>query len=171
MAFADIPVDELWQASRRVDVVAAMDAFYAEADRQIAARLPVCTNKGECCRFAQFGHRLYVTALEVAYYLASGYLAHAAENANNDGENRKPCDSMIPAVTEEVCPHAIGGRCCARDRRPFGCRVFFCDPAAQHWQGPMTEETLVRLRQMHDDLSVPYFYAEWLTVLRALRGE
>ena len=153
MTFADIPVDELWQASRRTDVVAAMAAFYAEADRQIAAHSPVCVNKGECCRFAQFGHRLYVTASEVAYYLA---LVRGAD---------------IPAVTEDVCPHAIGGRCDARDRRPFGCRVFFCDPATQHWQGPMTEEALVRLRQMHDELGVPYFYAEWLTVLRALRGE
>ena len=147
----DIPVQSLLAAARRPDVIAAMDEFYADLGRRIAARTPVCTNKGECCRFAEFGHRLYVTALEVVYYLSK-------------------CDGRAaPEGTQEVCPHAHEGKCHARDRRPLGCRVFYCDPAAQHWQGPMTEEMLGQLRQMHHTLGVPYFYADWLTVLRALR--
>ena len=143
-----IPVDALRQAAERPKVVDAMKRFYAETDRLIAEHAPTCWNKGECCRFGEFGHRLYVTALEVCYYLAVGDLPESP--------------------TAETCPHAYEGRCHARDRRPLGCRVFFCDPAAQGWQGPLTEERLGRLRELHEQLAVPYFYVDWLTVLRAI---
>ncbi len=148
----DIPVEMLRRAARRPEVVAAMQEFYAEADRQIAAHAPVCWNKGECCRFGEFGHRLYVTALEVVYYLA------LAEGAG------------IPSITADACPHALGGKCHARPRRPLGCRVFYCDRGAQHWQGPLTEDCLAQLRRLHEQLDVPYFYADWITVLQALAG-
>lgn len=148
---SDIPVAALREAAGRPEVVAAMRSFYAEADRRIAEHSPVCWNKGDCCRFGQFGHRLYVTALEVVYYLAT------AEGAES------------PEVTQDACPHAQGGKCQARSRRPFGCRVFYCDGAAQHWQGPLTEEMLQDLRRMHEELDVPYFYADWLVVLDALK--
>jgi hypothetical protein len=143
-----IPVAELLTASRRPEVVAAMRDFYADVDREIAAQPATCWNRGDCCRFGTFGHRLYVTALEVCFYLAQG--------------------DPPPPVTDDVCPHAHDGRCHVRDRRPLGCRVFYCDPAARDWQGPLTEARLTRLRAMHDELGVPYFYADWLAVLRAL---
>lgn len=148
---SDIPVAALREASRRPEVLAAMREFYARADRRIADHAPACWNKGDCCRFGQFGHRLYVTALEVVHYLATAD------------------DAEAPEVTEDACPHARDGKCQARPRRPFGCRVFYCDPVAQHWQGPLTEEMLQELRRLHEALNVPYFYADWLTVLRALR--
>lgn len=139
-----------WQSVGRDDVRTAMDAFYARADAAIAAQPGTCWNKGECCRFGEFGHRLYVTALEVAYYLGNG-------------------ESGVPS-SEDKCPHAFEGKCHARERRPLGCRIFYCDPAAQHWQGPLTERLLGELRHMHDELGVPYFYADWMTVLRQLTG-
>ncbi len=145
---ADIPVAELWRTADRPEVIAAMRAFHAETDARVAAHQAVCRNRGDCCRFGRFDHRLFVTALEVAYYLASGPLAEAPE--------------------EDTCPHARDGLCHARDRRFTGCRVFFCDPNAQHWQGPLTEERLARLRQLHEEVGVEYFYADWITVLRAL---
>lgn len=145
----EIPVDAIRAAALRPDVVAAMHAFYAEADAAIAAKGATCWNRGDCCRFAVYGHRLFVTTLETAYYLAAG-------------------DSS-PPVEGETCPHAFAGRCHARDHRPLGCRIFYCDPNAQDWQGPLTEDRLARLRRMHVEFNVPYFYAEWLTVLRALR--
>ncbi len=143
----DIPVAALVEASRRPEVTEAMRVFYAETDRRIAQQTATCWNKGNCCRFGEFHHRLYVTGLEVCYYLAIG--------------------DPPPPVTADVCPHAYAGQCHARDRRPLGCRVFYCDPLAQAWQGPLTEERLARLRALHDELDVPYVYADWLTVLRA----
>lgn len=144
-----LPIQEIIEAARRPDVRSAMTQFFDEADRRISAQPATCWNRGLCCRFGEYGHRLYVTALEVCYYLATG--------------------AMPPPPTGDVCPHAVEGMCHARDRRPLGCRIFFCDVAAQYWQGPLTEELLGRLRDLHAKLDVPYFYADWIGVLRALR--
>ncbi|UCE61501.1 MAG: hypothetical protein JSU63_07080 [Phycisphaerales bacterium] len=145
---AEVPVKRLFDASRRIDVIESMSDFYAECDRLIAEQPGRCVNKGECCRFGEYGHRLYVTALEVCYYLAR--------------------TSTCPQVTEDACPQAYDQKCYVRDSRPLGCRIFFCDPAAQQWQGPLTEELLARLRDLHRELDVPYFYVDWMTVVRAL---
>ena len=143
-----IDVLSLRRAAARPEVISAVEAVYAGVGRWIAQQSPVCGKKGDCCRFGTFGHRLYVTALEVCYYLANG---------------KPPLQ-----VVGEVCPHLVGGRCHARNRRPLGCRIYYCDPQAQHWQGPFTEDQLRRLRALHDELSVPYFYADWLAILRVL---
>ncbi len=145
---SNILVEDLLRVARRPEVVEAMRRFFDEADRDIAAQPATCWNRAECCHFGSFGHRLYVTALEVSYYLALGELP--------------------PRVADDSCPHARDGKCHARERRPLGCRVFYCDPAAEDWQGPMTERRLARLRAMHEELGVPYFYVDWLVVLRAI---
>ena len=146
----DTPINVLFEAARRPEVVEAMRAFYEQLDHRITEKGATCWNKGECCQFGRFGHRLYVTALEVCYYLAKG--------------------GTPPTVTDDACPHAQEGRCHARDRRPLGCRIFYCDPRAQQWQGPLTEDQLAQLRVLHHELDVPYFYADWLVVLRALES-
>lgn len=152
-ANADIPVEAIPIVADREDVCETMRAFYDEADRRIAALPHTCWNKGECCRFGQFGHRLYVTTLEAAYFLG------AAPN------RQQP----LPPITNDACPCAYDDRCNARDRRPLGCRIFYCDPAAQDWQGPLTEELLARLRTMHEQLNVPYVYADWMQTLQAIQ--
>ena len=181
-----IPVKAIRTAAGRRDVVEQMTAFYERADQLIAGQPATCWNKGECCRFGQFGHRLYVTSLEVAYYLnceshidgddslpwPRGLKPAALQGGmtvNHDmaDRNRTPLP-ILPSVTEDACPHAYDGMCHVRGHRPLGCRIFYCDPAAQHWQGPLTEELLAELRDMHVELHVPYVYADWMTVLRAL---
>ncbi len=195
-----IDVNALRDAARRPVVVDAMRTFYEESDRLVAAELPVCWNRGACCRFGEFGHRLYVTALEVVYYLAEappqkrgrssfrgrsvGRLLSTKERAASpfscptaDTAEARERPVPLPVIAShaepsaDVCPHAFAGLCHARSHRPLGCRIFYCDPGAQHWQGPLTEERLTRLRAMHEQLDVPYFYADWIAVLRALRGE
>jgi len=146
----DICVTTLWDAAQRSELVELMRSFYEETDRLIAERSAACRNRGRCCAFGRYGHRLYVTALETAYYLSAG--------------------DPVPPVTEDACPHAWGGKCHARDRRPLGCRIFYCDPAAGHWQGPMTEECLARLHVLHEQLDIPYFYADWIVFLSALNA-
>lgn len=144
-SIAGVPVATLRQASRRPDVITAMAQFYARADTLIAAQPGTCWNKADCCHFGHFGHRLYVTALEVCYYLG-----HVSD--------------LDPAA-EDSCPHAVAGRCRVRLFRPLGCRIFYCDPQAAGWQGPVTEALLGELRTLHGRLDVPYFYADWMAVL------
>jgi hypothetical protein len=145
---AHIPVAAIEAASLREDCLDAVRELCIQVDRQIASYAPRCRNRGLCCRFGQFGHRLYVTTLEASYYLA----VHGPP----------------PGISEDACPHAYDGRCHVREARPFGCRIFHCDPEASLWQGPLTESCLARLRVLHTELAVPYVYADWMTVLDAL---
>ena len=147
----DIPVAALHEAAHRSAVVEAMGSFYAEADGLIARQPGTCASRGACCRFGEYGHRLHVTALEVCYYLAGG--------------------EASPSISADACPHVCEGKCRAHARRPLGCRIFYCDPCAESWQGPLTEQLLARLRAMHEELNVPYFYADWMAILRSIEEE
>lgn len=127
-----------------------MRAFYAATDAAIAAHRPVCINRGACCKFGQFGHKLYVTQVELRYFLSQQRAA-----------------GLKPVVSDEACPYQVGGQCTARDHRPLGCRVFFCDPAAKAWQPDEYERGLAELKQIGAEFDIPYQYGEWLAGLRA----
>jgi len=186
MSFAaPIPVQAILDASRRAEVLAAVEDLYRSLDAEIAALNPTCWNSGACCRFGEYGHRLYVTTLEAAYYWN-----RAGEDIARRGDPPGECSdesvstlreitsiTALPILTappgnndpaSDVCPHARERACQVRPRRPMGCRIFFCDPAAEPWQGPLTERCLTRMRQLHEDLQVPYCYADWMRVLAAL---
>jgi Fe-S-cluster containining protein len=141
-------IDAIRMAARRDDVLRAMATFYAHLDAAVAQHQPVCVLRGACCRFDEYGHNLFVTTLEAAYFVAHAGQPHAA--------------------VVDGCPYQIEGRCRARDARPMGCRIFFCDPQTRHWQGPLTEEALRCLRLLHEKLVVSYVYAEWRNVLTSL---
>jgi len=146
----DLPIEALVEASKNIELMRRMTQLFDDLAEDIAQRPGVCRQRGICCQFdARHGHCLYVTALEVCFYLAQ----------------RAP----LPA-NSNFCPHLIDGLCSVRDVRPLGCRVYYCDPAAQDWQGPVTETYLARLRALHVEFAVPYFYADWLVVLEALRA-
>ncbi len=168
MFAGNIPVDAIRAAARRDDVLEAMSAFHRRADERIAALPGTCWNSGTCCKFGAYGHRLYVTTLEAAWYLAA---RDRLEPHEADGPGKPP--TLLPIIAprpivEDACPHAHDGACQARAVRPLGCRIFFCDPAAADWQGPLTEELLAELRSLHQSLEVPYVYADWMDVLAAL---
>jgi len=122
-------------------------ALYQRVDAEIAARQPVCINRGTCCRFDAYGHRLYVTQVELDYFLL-----HQRPHGLRD-------------VTTGACPYQIAGRCTAREHRPLGCRIFFCDPNAQDWQPALYERRLAELKQIGEELGIEYRYKEWLVAL------
>lgn len=130
------------------DALAAdMADFYADLDAAIAAHRPTCWNKGACCKFADYGHKLFVTSVELAYFV------------------RGQCHAWIPPTDHTACPYQQGGLCTAREHRPMGCRVFFCDPAAQHWQNDEYERQLEKLKAIGNRHGVDYRYIEWLSGL------
>lgn len=158
-----IPVAELVACSRRPELIEAVRSLYRELDAEIAGYGPTCWNKGKCCQFGAYGHRLFVTTLEIAYYLAM----------QSADAGRPQSGTSVGALANQgdTCPHAREGRCQARECRPLGCRVFHCDPRAQQWQGPMSERYLRRLRKLHDELGVPYMYLDWMAALAVLRTQ
>ena len=44
--------------------------LFARADSEMAAYREQCARCGQCCRFASYDHRLFVTTMELAYLLA-----------------------------------------------------------------------------------------------------
>lgn len=124
-----------------------MAAFYAGLDHTIAAYRPRCSNRGVCCHFDTYGHQLYVTTAELAYFVRG----RRVRWRKADGER--------------ACPYQVDGKCEAREHRPMGCRVFFCDAEAQHWQSDEYERHLKRLKAISAACGVDYQYEEWLSAL------
>ncbi len=103
--------------------------LYREVDRQVAAAGPVCVASGRCCRFKEYGHTLFLSNLE-AEILLEGAPPHAGP------------------VTPDFCPYQKENLCTAREPRPLGCRIYYCDPAYQETGNRLTEEALRRLKEL-----------------------
>jgi hypothetical protein len=142
-----ISASEIEKAATNPELIDALNSLYAELDSRIAAHRPVCRNRTTCCKFDTFGHKLYVTTLELAFFRAH----HA------DEISRTTIDS--PPLAQ--CPYQVDGLCTTREGRPVGCRVFFCESKDESWQGEITEWALEQLRGIHSKFNVPYSYMEW----------
>lgn len=138
-------------ASQRPEVLSAVDALYARVQAEIDQRRPVCAISGRCCRFEEYGHRLYVTTIELARFVHA--LGPIASPPDWDGTG---------------CPFQRSKLCIVHSIRPFGCRMFFCDATSTDWQNAAYERFHEELKQFHDRFNVPYFYVEWREALKAL---
>jgi len=158
MRSAKIRVEEVRRVSGDPRLLETMRCFYEGLDAEIASHRPLCWNRGTCCKFRQYGHRLFVTPLELAYFMA--------------GEAQP-----VRATAEDRCPyqtegrHQVEGRCTARDQRPMGCRIFFCQAASRHWQPDLTERSLEKLQELHDRFGATYAYVDWIFALQQVGGK
>lgn len=159
-------------AAGRADVAAAVESVYADLQAQIDARRPRCDASGRCCKFESFGHRLYVTSIELAAFLrarrAEGERRKADGEADSGATTPSASESPSPALRYDGCPYQIDGLCSVHAVRPFGCRVFFCDPTADDWQEEQYRVHHVRLKLLHEELGVTYAYIEWREALSLL---
>ncbi len=131
--------------------LAGLEDILGQADRAATQRHFDCRQCGQCCRFEQFGHRLYVTAGELALML-----------------HRTPDRSPAQAPAAGLCPHQDQARCLARAGRALGCRLFFCDPAAHDWFCDAYEHFHQRIKLLHAAHGLPYVYAELSAALAEL---
>lgn len=120
----------------------ALRAIYDDLGAELARLGPTCRLSGRCCRFEEFGHTLFVSGLEMAVLLAD---APAPCRPLDDGQT---CPWQDPA-----------GRCTARDARPLGCRVYFCDPSYEPVAPEVSERFLGRLKRLADEFGLPWHYA------------
>lgn len=138
------------------DARARLEAVYADVAAEIEARGPACWASGRCCNFTAAGHRLYVTGLETLYTLS-----------RLDPASRPSPQQLEAARARGGCPFQSGNLCSVHEIKPLGCRVYFCDRAAQAWQQDLTERMLARIRAIHDEFGLDYRYGEWLGMLEA----
>ncbi len=114
--------------------------LYAEVDATVTAAGPVCVASGRCCRFKEYGHTLFISNLEAEVLLASA----------------PPYE--LP-ITADFCPFQKDNLCTAREPRPLGCRIYYCDPAYQDTAHHITEDALAQLKRLADEQGVEWRYA------------
>jgi len=146
----------------------AVAGVLAEADRDIAARGAVCRSSGRCCRFEEWGHRLYVTGVEVVHFGEIENRKGKIEKGKDEAGRVVALKQFFTRGNVEGCPYQVEGMCTAREGRPLGCRVYFCDEGAQGWQNEVYEKYHARLKEVHARFGVAYRYVEWREGLREL---
>jgi len=144
----------VYRAAGRAEVREAVERVYAKLQAEIDVRRPLCSASGRCCRFEEFGHRLYVTTMELATFLYDAETTRTEPQAAWDGTG---------------CPFQVSGLCGVHTIRPFGCRIYFCDATSTDWQHEQYERFHGELKALHKSLDVPYFYVEWRWALRELQ--
>ena len=119
-----------------------LSAVYEEVDREVARRGPVCQLSGRCCRFEEYGHTLFISTAEVRYLVA---LAPPPQGPLDHGATCPWQDSR--------------GHCTAREARPLGCRVYFCDSSFQEGAHDLSERFILRLKDLSTNHGLPWNYA------------
>lgn len=145
--------------------MSAVRAIYADLAAETLHRSPRCDASGRCCHFDAFGHRLYVTTAELATFLSDLGDVATAPDLGSGGGVRLP---ILGEPPEPGCRFQVGGLCSVHTVRPFGCRIFFCDPTATDWMTDAYERYHARLRELHSAYEIPYRYVEWRAALREL---
>lgn len=128
------------------EIRAGLLEIYAELDADVAAAAPLCEMSGRCCRFLEYGHTLFLSRPEAELLLEVPYSNSAEVNAAG-------------------CPYQVGKLCTARERRPLGCRVYFCDPKYAGCGEELTERYISCLKELHTRIGTPWEYRPLLHFL------
>jgi len=185
-----LTADQQEELRRAVQVAAGAEglageiqAIYREVEAEIAARRPRCDQSGRCCRFDEFGHLLFVTTAELAVFMGRLAVGRGGLGNSSGGSTVPHAAIMLPGQRLRLfptnnqrptthpppaCVYQLDNLCTVHAIRPFGCRIFFCDPTAQDWQQAQYNVFHVRLKQLHKRLGVPYMYVEWRQALAAV---
>ena len=145
-----------FEAASQPEIAGAIEEIHREIADAIRRIGPLCLASGQCCRFEQHGHRLYATGLEVARCVS----------ICRDERLGITVADVEASVEEGVCPWQLGRLCTAREGRPTGCRVFFCDPRATELVPVLAEDAHTGIQAIHERFEVPYRYGEWRAMLR-----
>ena len=70
-------------------------------------------------------------------------------------------------MSRDFCPFQVQGLCIARESRPLGCRIYFCDPAFQEQQHTITETAVAKLKTIADEFDTGWNYAPLHAMLNA----
>lgn len=115
---------------------------------------PVCQLSGRCCRFREYGHDLFVSEPEIEILLSEAPPPTRALDAG------------------ETCPWQDSrGHCSAREARPLGCRVFYCDESYQEHLATVGETFIGRLKRLVDRHGLNWSYAPLHQHLRHARDQ
>lgn len=138
----------------RPEVLEAVEKLHEDAAAAIGRIGPRCEMSGRCCRFEEFGHRLFITSAELAAFAMS---------------LRALPDRKFLTQRQDGggCRFQLDGVCTVHHSRPMGCRLFFCDRTTETSMQQVYEQLHDGIRRLHDRLGIPYRYVEWREGLNA----
>lgn len=166
-----------------------LGGIYLELAESTQLQNPRCDVSGRCCHFDAYGHRLYVTTLELALFLhdlptppSLPSIAPPSFNTSDpsatsmENSTGQPSSGLgLPILGQNQsdpspgsCRFLAGKQCSVHTIRPFGCRIFFCDRTAQNWMEQSYEYFHSRIRKAHLQLGISYFYVEWRQAMAVL---
>jgi len=145
--------DAVMRAYRTPEARDTVLQMYDSIEAEINKRRPICDISGRCCNFDVYGHKMFITTIELGVFVGR-YLTDA--KPERDPWNGKSC------------PFQIGKMCGVHAIRPMGCRLFFCDPTSNQWQNEQYERFHAELQNLHTRLHIPYLYLEWRSALSML---
>lgn len=148
---ATLPIDVILANSKALRIVQAVADLFARVDASMSSPAHACRRCGQCCRFAEFGHRLFVTPMELSYLVAHVDLVR-----------------MGDPTSPEKCPYLWNDACGIHPHRLLSCRVFLCQGPEEDPQAPIGEEWHGILRGLHETHCVPYCYVDWPHAARQL---
>src|SRR5258708_9812454 len=114
--------------------------LYRSVDAAVAAAGPVCVASGKCWRFKEYVHTLLLSNLEAEVLLASA-------------------PPFVQPVSADFCPFQKENLCTAREPRPLGCRIYFCDPNYQETCQRISEDAIGKLKRLAEELGMEWRYA------------
>ena len=128
-------------------MIEAVEKLYAWIDSQVA-ETGNCKACGDCCDFEKFGHRLYVTSVEIAYF---------TEKMKHD----------LRKMDDNICPYRVNGKCTVYPYRFAGCRIFACG-RDEDSESDLSEESLKKLKEIGEEFQIPYKYTDLKTALNSI---
>src|SRR5262245_11116150 len=128
-------------------VQARIAELYGELERAVRSLGVGCWIRGDCCDFDRVDHRLFASSLEIAHVRAKHPQAFPAEG--------------------RLCPFWKDGKCTERERRPLGCRTYFCDRRYKEQLEALHEVYYRRLRELAASEGLPWAYMPFVAALRA----
>jgi Fe-S-cluster containining protein len=180
--------DAVRQCRRSPRFLAELGLLYAEIQPLALQSGARCLGGGGCCKFDLAGYRLYLTTGELAmladlspanstlrrhdpWCRGPAFPAGLREGSASEdraGSRRRHASAPsaeAPAAPPNAtppmrCPYQQRGRCSAYDRRPLGCRVYFCRPARSDWCGDVYEVFHRKVALLHQRFDLPYLYVE-----------
>lgn len=129
-----------------------LEVLFDELDAEVAAVGARCEASGNCCDFPTAGHRLYTSRVEAERF------ARGVDLSAWDADSG-------------LCPAWVDRRCTAREHRPTGCRVYYCDPDHEQTLEDVAERSITRLKWLHDAHDVAWDYRDFLAHLAELQQE
>ena len=124
----------------------ALENLYRRVDEEVGKSGVECWLSGNCCNFEKVDHTLFASNLEVGYV-----------------QEKHP--EAFPAGSI-LCPFWKEGMCVERERRPLGCRTYFCDGSYSEPLQAIYEKYHAEIRKLAERFEIPYSYKPFVAALR-----